>query len=49
LIREIRFLAEHSVKKLCRWGNHLLEWLKKLFKTLNCHDKLTAKGFRRSI
>lgn len=49
LIREIRFLAEHSVKKLSRWGHHLLEWLKKLFKTLNCHDKLTSKGFRRSI
>jgi transposase len=45
LIREIRFLAEHSVKKLSRWGQVLLEWLKKLFKTLHCRDKLTDKGF----
>ena len=49
LIREIRFLAEHSIKKLSRWGHHLLEWLKKLFKTLHRRDKLTARGFRRSI
>ena len=49
LIREIRFLAEHIIKKLSRWGHHLLEWLKKLFKTLHRHDKLTAKGFRHSM
>lgn len=49
LIREIRFLAEHSIKKLSRWGNELLEWLKKLFKTLHRCDKLTAKGFIRSV
>ena len=49
LIREIRFLAEHSVKKLSRWGHALLEWLKKLFKTLHHRDKLTAKGFIRSM
>ncbi len=49
LIREIRFLAEHSVKKLSRWGNLLLEWLKKLFKTLHRRDKLTAKGFLCSM
>jgi hypothetical protein len=48
LIREIRFLAEHSVKKLARWGNFLLEWLKRLFKTLHRRNKLTAKGFLRS-
>jgi transposase len=49
LIREIRFLAEHSVKKLSRWANGLLEWLKKLFKTLHRRNKLTAKGFLRSM
>ncbi len=49
LIREIRFLAEHNVKKLSRWGNELLEWLKKLFDTLHRRDKLTAKGFVRSM
>ena len=49
LTREIRFLAEHSIKKLSRWGNFLLEWLKKLFKTLHRRNKLTAKGFLRSM
>jgi transposase len=49
LIREIRFLAEHVVKKLARWGNFLLEWLKKLFRTLHRRNKLTAKGFLRSM
>jgi len=49
LIRDICFLAEHSIKKLSRWGHCLLEWLKKLFKTLHCRDKLTAKGFLRSL
>ena len=49
LIRDICFLAEHSIKKLSRWGHCLLEWLKKLFKTLHCRDKLTAKGFIRSL
>jgi transposase len=45
LIRQIRFLAEHSVEKLSRWGNCLLEWLKKLFKTLHCRSCYTPKGF----
>jgi transposase len=49
LIREIRFLAEHNVKKLSRWANKLLEWLKKLFCILHRRDKLTAKGFIRSM
>jgi len=49
LIREIRFLAEHGIKKLSRWANELLEWLKKLFKTLHRRHKLTAKGFLRSM
>jgi transposase len=49
LIREIRFLAEHSIEKLSRWGHHLLEWLKKLFETLHRRNKLTAKGFLRSM
>lgn len=45
LIREIRFLAEHGIRKLSRWGNFLLEWLKKLFRTLHRRNKLTVKGF----
>jgi len=49
LIREIRFLAEHGVKRLSRWGNLLLEWLKKLFRTLHRRQKLTTRGFLRSL
>jgi len=48
LLREIRFLAEYSVKKLARWADGLLKWLKQLFKTLHRRNKLTAKGFLRS-
>lgn len=49
LIRDIRFLAENNIKKLSRWANELLEWLKKLFDTLYRRDQLTAKGFIRSM
>ena len=49
LIRDIRFLAENNVKKLSNWANELLEWLKKLFDTLHRRDRLTAKGFIRSM
>jgi len=49
LIREIRFLTEHKVKKLSQWANKLLEWLKKLFDTLHRRDQLTAEGFVRSM
>jgi transposase len=49
LIREVRFLAEHSIKKLSLWGNFLLGWLKRLFKTLHRRNKLTAKDFFRSM
>jgi transposase len=49
LIREIRFLAEHNVKKLSCWANELLGWLKKLFNTLHRRDRLTDKGFIRSM
>ena len=45
LIREIRFLAEHSIKKLSRWGNFLLDWLKKLFRTLHGRNRYTPGGF----
>jgi len=48
LIREIRFLAEHSIKKLSRWGNFLLEWLKKLFKSLHRRSSYTSEGFQRA-
>jgi len=45
LIREIRFLAQNSIKKLARWGNLLLEWLKKLFRTLHGRNRYTPGGF----
>jgi len=45
LIREIRFIAEHSIKKLSRWGNFLLDWLKKLFRTLHGRNRYTPGGF----
>jgi len=49
LIREVRFLAEHKITKLSRWGLNLLGWLRKLFRTLHRRDVLTAKGFIRSM
>jgi transposase len=49
LIREVRFLAEHTTKSLARWGNQLLDWLKKLFKTLHCSDTFTAESFARKM
>ena len=49
LIREIRFLAEHMTKKLARWGGQLLDWLRKLFKTLHRSDELTEGGFARRM
>ena len=49
LIREIRFLAEHMNKKLAYWGQQLLDWLKKLFKTLHRSDELTDVGFARRM
>jgi transposase len=35
LIRELRFLTEHSMRKLAYWGRVLLKQMKKLFKTLH--------------
>jgi transposase len=49
LIREIRFLAQHSIKKLARWGNFLLEWLKKLFRTLYGRNRYTPGGFAMAM
>jgi len=49
LIREIRFLAEHTDRKLSRWGGKLLAWMKKLFKTLHQRANYTAVGFGRTM
>ena len=49
LIREVRFLAEHTNSKLSRWGEKLLNWLRTLFKTLHRSDELTETGFARRM
>jgi len=49
LIREIRFVAEHTNKSLARWGNQLLAWLRKLFKTLHRSDAWTDAGFAKRM
>ena len=49
LIRNIRFLAEHRIQTLSRWGLKLLEWLKKIFDTLHRRATLTVQGGRRSM
>jgi transposase len=45
LIREIRFIAEQKCPKLAQWAQHLLDWLKKLFKTLHRKDDYTPQSF----
>jgi transposase len=49
LIRELRFLADHPVQNVSRWGQDLLARLKKLFDTLHRRETLTAGGFLRSM
>lgn len=49
LIRDIRFLADHSLKQLARWGKKLLDWLKKLFNTLHRRDRYSEKVFMRKM
>ena len=49
LIREIRFLAGHPNRGLPRWGQKLLNALKKLFDTLYRRETLTPQGFARSM
>jgi transposase len=43
LIREIRFLAEHPLRKLANWGRVLLKQMKKLFKTLHNQGNTTLQ------
>ena len=45
LIREIRFMAEMTDKKLSIWGKSLLDTIKKMFKTLHNAEKYTSKGY----
>jgi len=49
LIRDIRFVAEHSSKRLARWGQKLLAWLKKLFDTLHRRERYSEKTFLRKM
>lgn len=45
LIREIRFLAEMTDKKLSKWGKGLLNTIKKMFNTLHNAEEYTTKGY----
>jgi len=49
LIRDIRFLADHTSASLRHWGQKLLDLVKKLFDTWHRADKLTEAGFARSM
>lgn len=49
LIREIRFLAEHTEKCLSRWGGKLLDWMRVLFEKLHRAEKFTAQGFHTAM
>ena len=49
LIREIRFLAEHTNKSLQIWGNKLLPWIRRLFDTWHRAEQMTEAGFARAM
>ena len=49
LIREIRFLTEQKNRSLSRWAQTLLAGLRKLFKTLHRREKMTVRGWKRSM
>ncbi|MEN6577769.1 MAG: IS66 family transposase [Phycisphaerales bacterium] len=49
LIREIRFLAEHTDKSLRTWGEKLLLWVRKLFDRWHRAESLSPTGFARSM
>jgi transposase len=49
LIRDIRFLAEHTDKSLQIWGRKLLPWVRHLFDTWHRAGQMTQAGFARSM
>jgi len=49
LIRDIRFLAEHTNSSLAGWGQKLLLWIRKLFDTWHRAEHMTQVGFARSM
>jgi transposase len=49
LIRDIRFLAEHTHRSLALWGHKLLGWVRQLFATWHRVEQMTEAGFARSM
>ena len=49
LIRDIRFLAEHTDQSLQRWGHKLLGWVRQLFETWHRAEQMTEAGFTRAM
>ena len=49
LIRDIRFLAEHTDKSLALWGHQLLGWVRRLFETWHRAPEMTEAGFARAM
>jgi len=49
LIRDIRFLAEHTDRSLRLWGHKLLGWVRQLFETWHRATSMTHARFARSM
>jgi transposase len=49
LIREIRFLAEHTTQSLQGWGQKLLSWIRKLFDIWHRAEQMTQASFARAM
>ena len=49
LIRDIRFLAQHTDQSLVRWGEKLLLWIRQLFDTWHRAAQMTHAGFARAM
>jgi len=49
LIRDIRFLAEHTDPSLAGWGQKLLLWIRKLFDTWHRAEQMTEARFARAM
>jgi transposase len=49
LIRDIRFLAEHTDKSLQIWGHKLLPWIRQMFDTWHRAGQMTQARFARAM
>lgn len=49
LIRDVRFLAEQNNKSIARWGDKLLDWLRKLFHALHRKEQWLPVKFARRM